>query len=281
MKRIRTVTGSALALAALVALSAASSGCDYAKMVIGKDKLNQGVLLYNQGRYREAKELFKDATEYMPNTPVAWLHYGATLTKDYRSLAGEEREKAAQETINVFQKALDLAQGNCKIQDNAMAYIGSVYDDLGKQDEWRDWMIKRAELPCSTNELKATTFHSIAVKYWQCAYDQTTRYADKAQMATDPFHYRNMDYEAARADKAMVEGCITKGMEYVEKALSVDPEYADVIFYKALLFRERQKMTKVEAERKKFEEEAKKYTDQASAITKKKQEQASQQASQG
>lgn len=271
MKSLR-LNHSALVLTAVIALAAAASGCNYANMVIGKDKLNQGVLLYNQGRNKEAKEFFKSATEYMPDRPVAWLYYGAALSKDYKALAGEEREKSAMGTIDVFKKALEMAKGECRLQENAMAYISSIYDDLGNEEQWREWMIKRAENSCADSKLKTTINHSIAVKYWQCAYDQTTRYADKVQMGTDPFHYRNMDYEAARPDKAKVEDCIAKGMEYVEKALAVDPEYADVMFYKALLYREKQKMTKVEADRKKYEEESKKISDQASAIMKKKQD---------
>ncbi|MCW5969600.1 MAG: hypothetical protein KIT57_13910 [Blastocatellales bacterium] len=272
MKRIKQVAYSALAFSAIIALSSASSGCGYAKMVLGKDKLNQGVLLYNQGRNREAREHFKDATDYMPDKAVAWLYYGAAMSKDYKGLGGEQRESGAKETLAVFQKALELSEGDCKLKDSATAYIASIYDDLGQEDLWREWTVKRAEDECSSKELKATTFHAIAVKFWQCAYDQTTRYADKAQMATDAFHYRNMDYEAARADKVRVEECITRGMEFVERALAVDPEYADVMFYKGLLYREKQKMTKVDADRKKYEAEAKRIADEASALVKKKQE---------
>jgi tetratricopeptide (TPR) repeat protein len=270
MKRVR-VSMSILALLAICALVGSTSGCNYAKMVLGKDKLNQGVLLYNQGRNREAKEFFKSATEYMPDRAAPWLFYGAALSKDYKNLSGEERDKSAQGAIDVFKKALELAKGDCKLEENAMAYLSSIYDDLGKEDDWREWMTKRAENQCANSQLKATVYHSIAVKYWQCAYDQTTRYADKAQLAADPFHYRNLDYsEESRADKAKVEACIAKGMENVEKAIAVDPEYSDVLYYKGLLYREKQKMTKVEADRKKFEEEAKKIAAQAEAITKKK-----------
>jgi hypothetical protein len=272
MKRLRVSMG-IVVLIAICALVGSSTGCTYAKLVLGKDKLNQGVLLYNQGRNREAKEFFKSATEYMPDRATPWLFYGAALSKDYKNLSGPPRDKAVQETIDVFKKALDMAQGDCKLQENAMAYLSSIYDEEGKEDQWREWMVKRAENQCADSKLKATVYHSIAVKYWQCAYDQTTRYADKAQLAADAFHYRKMDYsEEARVDKAKVEACIAKGMENVEKALAVDPEYSDVLYYKGLLYREKQKMTNVEADRKKFEEEAKKIATQAEIINKKKEE---------
>jgi tetratricopeptide (TPR) repeat protein len=83
-----------------------------------------------------------------------------------------------------------------------------------------------------------------------------------------------MDYEAAREDKKKVEDCINHGMEYVEKALEIDPEYAEVLYYKGLLYREKQKMSKVEAERKQYETEAKKIADKAGEITKRKEAEA-------
>ena len=109
--------------------------------------------------------------------------------------------------------------------------------------------------------------------YWKFSYDQTTRYADKALAVKVPFHYRNMEYEAARPDKEKAEQCVTKGFEYIEKAIQVDPEYEQALFYKGLLYREKEKLTKDAGERKKYDDEAKKISDQATAIANKKQEQ--------
>jgi tetratricopeptide (TPR) repeat protein len=273
MKLFRS-TKTLLILAGVLSLGVVSNGCGFAKKVIAKDKMNQGVLKYNLGQMDEAKAYFKSATEYVPDAAVAWLYYGATLTKDYKAANGDDREKLANQALDVFKKALELSKGDCKVEESAMAYITSVYDDLGKEDEWRNWMVKRAESSCASKTLKATTYHAIAVKFWQCSYDQTTRYADKDLSFKDQFHYRNMDYEAAREDKKKVEDCINHGMEYVEKALQIDPEYAEVLYYKGLLYREKQKMTKVEAERKQYESEAKSIADKATEITKRKEAEA-------
>lgn len=269
----------ALALVTLMTLAALGSGCDYARKVIAKDKLNQGAIMYNQGRTKEAQKYFKDALDTFDQNPVGWLYYGATLVKDYKALAGAEREQKANEALNAYQKALDLAAGNCKVIDNAISYIATIYEDLDKADERREWLLKRAEHPeCSNKDIKATTYYTIAVNYWNCAYDQTTRYQDKA--VTDAFHYRNMDYADALPDKQRAQDCVTKGLEYIEKALAVDPEYVDAYFYKGLLYRERQKMTKDEAERRKLADMAQKMNDEGSALQKKKEEAAKQQEQQ-
>jgi tetratricopeptide (TPR) repeat protein len=271
---------SALTLTAVGVLVLSSSGCEYARKVIAKDKLNQGAILYNQGRTKAAQEFFKDATETDPNNPVAWLYYGATLVKDYKEVSDESQKKSiANDALKVYEKALSLAGESCTNKDNAISYIATIYDDLNNTDEWRNWLMKRAEDSCATKEVKATTYYTIAVNYWKCSYDQTTRYQDKVKATSEPFHYRNMDYAAALADKQKAIDCTDKGLQYIEKALQIDPEYVDAKFYQGLLYRERQKLTKEEPKRKELDQLAVKISKEATAMQQKKEAEAQQKQS--
>ncbi len=265
----------ALALTVVVALLLTSSGCQFTRKVIGKDKLNQGVIAYNAGNFGEALQLFKSATEYISDQPVVWLYYGAALRKTYQAKgSGQEWMETVNQALDAYNKALELAGNDCKTKDNAIGYIATIYDDLMANTEGedkikyenahREWLLKRAENECATNDVKVVTYYSIAVKYWTCAYNQSTRYSDKTK-AFDPFHCRNFYYEP---DKKKFEDCLVKGFEYIDKALAINPDYADALSYKSLLFRERQKATCAEAERKKFEAEAKKLADRAIELMK-------------
>ncbi len=265
----------ALILTAIGALALLNSGCEYAKKIIAKDQLNQGAILYNQGTFTKAQEFFRSATDTDPSNAVAWLYLGATMVKQYKA-DGDVNKELANETLLVYKKALELSEGNCANYDNAISYIASIYDDLGNSEEWRNWMLQRAEGKCVvSNEVKATTYYAVGVKYWNCSYEETTRYQDKAKMAGDPFHYRNMDYPDALADKKKAEGCAAKGLEYLEKAIQVDPAYVDAMFYKGLLYREQQKLTKDEARRKELASLSVKIAEEASALMKKKEAEAS------
>jgi tetratricopeptide (TPR) repeat protein len=260
-----------MTLAAIVALTTLGSGCEYARRVIAKDKLNQGAIQYNKGNFRGAQEFFKDASETDPNNPITWLYLGATLVKDYNKEPDDAKKKEiANQALEVYRKAISLASENCIVVDNALSYMAVIHDDMKDFDEWRKTMEERATSQCTTKkEVKAQSFYSIGVKYWQRAYDQTTRYQDKFN--TDPFHYRKMDYSPeAVADKRRTEEYVTKGFEYFEKALEIDAEYTEVMFYKGLLYRERQKMTKEEAKRKEYEQMALRIADEATALQKKK-----------
>jgi hypothetical protein len=62
-------------------------------------------------------------------------------------------------------------------------------------------------------------------------------------------------------DRQKFDNCLTKGFEFIEKALALNPEYVEAIFYKSLLCREKQKASEDGAERGKWENEALKLSD--------------------
>lgn len=278
MKVFRNST-TALTLAAIVALTTLGSGCEYARKVIAKDKLNQGAIEYNKGNTREAQEFFKDASETDPSNATIWLYLGATMVKDYKKEIDEAKKKElATQALDVYQKALSLANDNCGVIDNALSYIAVIYDDMKRTDEWRKAMEERASNKCTKKDARAQAYYGIGVDYWKCSYDQTTRYQDKTLSSKEPFHYRKMDYSPeALADKQKAEACVAKGFEYLEKALEIDSEYTEPMFYKGLLYRERQKLTKEEAKRKEFEQMADKIAKEATELQNKKQAAAAEQ----
>ncbi len=274
MKVFRNIVSMA-GLLALVAGTVLTSGCEFTKKVIAKDKLNQGAIVYNQGKMKEAKQYFKEATDLIPDNSIAWLYYGTTMYKDFQNMdPGPQRDQLGQDVLAVFKKALDLAPADaCQARDSAIGYIASIYNDLKDFNNNRDWLLKRAEGNCATKDIKAQTFYSVGVKYWNCSYDETTRYQDKAKAATDPFHYRNMDYPAALPDKEKAQKCTDEGLKYIEKALAENSEYVDARYYKGLIYREKQKLTKEEPKRKEYADMAEKIAKEAGELQKKKEAQ--------
>jgi len=278
MKVFRNST-TALMIAAVAVLATLGSGCGYIRKVIAKDKLNQGMIEYNKGNYKNAQEFFKDASETDPNNPTSWLCLGATRVKDYKKeLDGAKKREIAQDALNDYENALSRANGNCGVIDNALSYKAVIYDDMRNEDrndvksheEWRKTMGERATNKCMKRDIQAQSFYGLGVDYWRCAYDQTTRYQDKALFTADQFHYRKMDYSPeALADRQKAQACVTKGFENFEKALEIDPEYTQAMFYKGLLYRELQKLVKEEAKRKEFEQMALKIAAEATALQKK------------
>jgi tetratricopeptide (TPR) repeat protein len=271
MKVFRNST-TTLTIVVIAALTTLGSGCEYVRKVIAKDKLNQGAIEYNKGNFKHAQEFFKDASETDPNNPVTWLYLGATRVKDYKKENDKAKQKEiANQALENYQNALSLANGNCGVIDNALSYMAVIHEDMKNTEEWRKTMGERATNKCMKKETQAQAYYGIGVDYWKCSYDQTTRYQDKTLFSKDQFHYRKMDYSPeALADRQKAQTCVTKGFEYLEKALEVDPEYTEAMFYKGLLYRELQKLVKEEAKRKEFEQMAVKIAAEATALQKKK-----------
>src|SRR5262245_6061799 len=112
-----------LTLAVIVALMALGSGCEYAKKVIAKDKVNQGAIQYNQGHNAQAREFFVSATETDPAYTTAWLYLGATLVKEYNKEIDEAKEKeTAIRALEVYKKALSLA-GDNRVNEIGRAHV--------------------------------------------------------------------------------------------------------------------------------------------------------------
>lgn len=265
MKFSRSLTHS-LGFLVLAGVVIFSSSCGYVYQIVGKDKLNQGILKYNQGKTDEAMQFFESASTFIPNKPDVWMCLGAVWYKRSKSgdASEEERKQASQKAIESYSKALEMAGASCKIRDNSIGYIATIHDDLGNADENRNWLLKRAEGECATTDIKAGTYYAIGVKYWNCAYEQSTRYADKQKTTSEPFHVRNFYHPP---DKEKFDTCLAKAFEYIEKALSVNSDYAEAHSYKSLLYREKQKSTSAEADRKKFNDDAEKEAKLAIELT--------------
>jgi tetratricopeptide (TPR) repeat protein len=256
--------------------------------------------MYKGSPANGAKDFFKRLASLRPDDASAWLWYGKTMFKPLESSfeplgappppppppvsrkknAGRQQkqrdvtfvrsaghnpsESDLIDAINAFKRAFDMAT-DCATKDQALTRLASAYDQLGAEAEVTELLLKRAESECATNEVKASSYYSLGVKHWMCAYDLSTAYADRNN--SEPFHYRAF---TNLADRRKFDNCLTKGFEFIEKALALDPEYVEAIFYKGLLCREKQKASEDSTERGRWAEEAIKLADKGTDIQKRK-----------
>lgn len=193
--------------------------------------------------------------------------------EEEKRIAEEEKQaemKAAAHRSDVkvalpaFLKASELAE-DCQIKDAAMSYLAMIADHLDDTERERQWLLKRIDSPCATNRIKAESYYSLGIKQWVSAYNLTSKYANPKLKAADPFHFRVI---ANPAEKLKFANYVTTGGEYLEKALEADPGFVDAMYYKSLIYREKQKTTANPVERKKIGDEALKITSRATEIMK-------------
>lgn len=244
-------------------------------------------------------EFYKSLTEIAPNNGAAWFFYGVSVCEqsgtgfsaDYimpppppaaPPLPGkfvvneirpskEEQEQIDEENrkwkakVDALQKDLKSAQPafvkaaelavDCQFKDAAMAYLAAIALEFDDTQLQKQWLFKRIESPCATNRAKAESYYLLGVKQWARAYDLTGKYTNKK--VADPFHFRIITNPA---DKQQLDNCISTAAQYFEKSLEADPKFADAVFYKSLIYREKQKVTANPVERKRLNDEAVKLT---------------------
>jgi Tfp pilus assembly protein PilF len=209
-----------------VALLAA--GCTQLR---ARNELNKGVQAFKSAQYPDAVESFKKAVEYDPNFPTARLYLATAYMQQYIPGADSpENNQMAQAAHDQFMKVLDL-NPNDKV---AIASIASLYLNQKKWDDSQKWYEKLASID-PNNKDAYYSLGFIAWSKWYPAYG--TARANVGMKQEDPGPIK--DKKVRDELKAKFGPVIDYGLQSLDKALQIDPQYDDAMAYENLLIRER------------------------------------------
>lgn len=257
----------------VVALVLTLSGCQFINTIKAKDNLNQAAYAFNRGEYDTALELLKTALSQDPNLPQLKAYYGATLYAKY-NLSGEE--SLAKEALQVYQEIYEQESQkpnpDTQSLSNAIAYIATIHGSLNNKEEKRKWMLRRADVPGMTDKDKAEIYYILGTEFWGEATTITAKY--RINKFPEP------EYNVPDAERPKVVELANKGLEYIDRALSLAPEYGDAWTYKNLLLREKAYVERDPQKRKALMDEANKVRDKAIELMKRKQAEQQQQQQQ-
>ena len=209
-----------------------------------------------------AKEIKLSPMPPIPKDTAEDLKRYEEEDRQHKANEAAMREDLAAAVLPAIRKAYDLAN-DCQTKDAAMLYLNRIAVSLNNRQEARQWLLKRAESDCASKESVAESYYALGVEEWSCAYGLIEKYTNPKLKAADPFHFRAMTNSA---DKRQFDACLAAGFQHIEKALAANPNYVDAMFYKSLLYREKQKATADPDERKKLGDEAMKIAERAGKI---------------
>ncbi|MCS6816217.1 MAG: tetratricopeptide repeat protein [Blastocatellia bacterium] len=261
----------------ILALLGITQGPDFYRMVKAKDRLNNGAVAYERGDYDEAIRLFKEAVDLYPNMEQARLYYAAGLFAKF-NLTNEK--PLALEAMKIYE---DVYQKNPNSAD-AIAYLAVIHKNLADlaeteeereqhMEKYREWTLKRLDLPGLDNKAKAEIYYTLGQGYWQESFQITQPY----QVNRPP---QPVTWNVPESEVPKVKALVQKGMEYLNKAVELNPEYGDAWAYINLLYREQAKVEKdpkVRAELTRLADQAR---DRAMELYKRREEQQKQQQAQ-
>jgi Tfp pilus assembly protein PilF len=195
------------------------------------EHVNIGIKAYQGGRYAEAAEQFATAVKLDPGYLDARLYLATAYMSQYTP-GGESAEnlQLAQRAHDEFQQVLAIDPEN----DTAMASIASLYFNEKKFEDAREWYEKLTSLDPENKQ----AWYTLGVIAWSQFYPAYGKARAGAQLKpVDPGPLP--DAGARSALKARWGPIVAAGIQNLEHALSIDPEYDDAMSYMNLLIRER------------------------------------------
>lgn len=229
------------------------SGCGRIYGVIDKlkarDHLNKGVAAYTAQRYDEAVEEFKAAIQMDPELTPAYLYLATAYRAQWiPGLPSPENVRRAEQAIKTFEQVLENDPDNI----NAMANIAGIYAGLDEHEKAKEWYRRRQEAQPTNPE----PYYGVATINWKLVHDATGLNGENAP---------NLEDER----RAEVQQLVDEGVQELQKALELNPNYSEALQYLNLLYRERAYLATDEEDKLKWQKEADKLALQALELKRK------------
>jgi len=221
-----------LRLLALVGVSLAvlaGTGCDKLK---ARDQLNKGVTSYKNSKYEEAIDHFQRAVSFDPSLINARLYLATAYAQQYIPGAdAPDNNKYAEQAIEQYKEVLNRDPKNV----NSVKGIAYLYLQMKKFEDAKTYYRKATELDPNDPE----PYYSIAVIDWTQSYQP--RNEERAKMGLKPGEQMKDKNQKKVCEDLNSKGSaiIQDGIDNLNKALQLRPDYDDAMAYMNLLYRER------------------------------------------
>jgi tetratricopeptide (TPR) repeat protein len=111
--------------------------------------------------------------------------------------------------------------------DEALGLAGITAFRLDNQEQARMWFLRRADLPNQRDSVKAFSYYRVALTYWRDAHD------DLAQ--TSAITKGKVEYKLTDEKRASLQTKIRGGIDYADRALKINENYAEALNVRNLL----------------------------------------------
>jgi tetratricopeptide (TPR) repeat protein len=224
-EQMRTTT-KIVCLAAAAALMLGATGCDKLR---ARDQLNKGVASFKNLRYEQATEHFKNAVALDPNLQNAKLYLAAAYFAQYiPGVESPDNLQNANLAIEQYNSVLAKDPNNV----NSIKGIAILDLQMKKFDEAKQYYRKAVELDPNDPE----AYYSVGVIDWTQAYQPRVEARNKLGLRPD---------ETLKDKKVCVQlrekdgPVIQEGLDNLNKAIQLRPDYDDAMAYINLLYREK------------------------------------------
>jgi hypothetical protein len=228
-KTLRLLTMAAVLLALFSTL-----GCDKLR---ARDQLNKGVKSYKDNHYEEAIGHFQQAVQLDPSLMNARMYLATAFVSQYiPGVDSPDNLRTAQSAIDEYTKVIDSNPSRDQKVNSAKG-IAYLYLNMKKWDDAKKYYRMASEADPNDPE----PYYSVGVIDWTACYQP--RMEERAKLGLKPEEHlsaKNKDQKKVCAELKEKNGpAIQEGIDSLNKAISLRPDYDDAMAYMNLMYRER------------------------------------------
>jgi tetratricopeptide (TPR) repeat protein len=228
-KNLRLLTLAAVALALF-----SSVGCNKLR---ARDQLNKGVKSYKDNHYEQAIDHFQQAIQLDPTLINARMYLATAFVSQYiPGVDSPDNLRTAQQAIDEYQRVID-ANPSRDQKVNSAKGIAYLYLNMKKWDDAKKYYRMASNLDPNDPE----PYYSVGVIDWTACY--LPRMEKRAVLGMKPeenLNPKNKDQKKV-CDELKIKNtpAIQEGIDSLNKAIQIRPDYDDAMAYLNLMFREK------------------------------------------
>lgn len=217
-----------LVIFAAAAVLLAGTGCAKLK---ARDHLNKGVQAYKNAKYEQAIDHFQQSVALDPTLINARLYLATAYAQQYIPGADTpDNNKFAEQAIDQYKQVLDKQPKNI----NSIKGIAYLYLQMKKFDLAKQFYKMASEADPNDPE----PYYSVAVIDWTQTY--IPRQEERAKLGLKPNDsLPTKDKKVCAQVKEKNTANVQEGIDNLNKALQLRPDYDDAMAYMNLMYRER------------------------------------------
>src|SRR5580698_5877544 len=215
--------------AAFLAMLTMTTGCNRLK---ARDQLNKGVAAYKNAKYEEAIGHFQSAVNLDPSLPMARLYLATAYAQQVvPDLTTPDNLKNANLAIQGFQEVLDKDPKDI----SSLKGIAGLYFQIDKFDEAKQWQQK----VLAVDPQDAEAAYTIGVINWGVAHKNAVQALAAVGMQDAGDGNPKMPKAACLKLVEQNSAIVNEGLQFLQKALDIRPNYDDAMAYMNLMYRQK------------------------------------------
>jgi tetratricopeptide (TPR) repeat protein len=215
-----------LALIAVGLALLSASGCSKLQ---ARDHLNKGVQAYKNAKYEEAINHFQQSVQLDPSLINARLYLATAYAQQYIPGAEtEDNNRMGQQAIDQYKAVLQQDPKNI----NSIKGIAYLYLQMKKFEDAKSFYRKALE----TDPNDPEPYYSVAVIDWTETYQP--RMEERAKLGLKPEDWLK-DKKVCASLREKGWNIVQDGIDNLNKALQLRPDYDDAMAYLNLMYREK------------------------------------------